>query len=170
MYHSLTSTQTLPITKALQHQIRSDNHQDTELEPGTSGGLQQERTLQKYIHHPRNIMKSPDEGQDETSSNKDVSTATTATAEAPHEKKPSASASESENGNEDAANSSGPQLAFKELMDVKERETFPEQLMKILDEEMAPNAMWWMPDGKAFAIKLDKVAEEVLDKFFQGSK
>jgi hypothetical protein len=30
--------------------------------------------------------------------------------------------------------------------------------------------MWWMPDGKAFAIKLDKVAEEVLDKFFQGSK
>lgn len=59
---------------------------------------------------------------------------------------------------------------FKELVDAKQRETFTEQLMKILDEEQAPSAMWWMQDGKSFAIKLDKVGEDVLDRFFQGSK
>lgn len=61
-------------------------------------------------------------------------------------------------------------LAFKELLDAQERESFPEQLMKLLDDEQAPAALWWMPDGTSFAIKTDRVGPEVLDRFFQSTK
>lgn len=47
---------------------------------------------------------------------------------------------------------------------------FPQYLMKLLNDEVAPNSLWWLPDGAAFAICPDKIAEEVLDKHFQKTK
>lgn len=47
---------------------------------------------------------------------------------------------------------------------------FPQYLMKLLNDEVSPISLWWLPDGMAFAINPDKIAEEVLDKHFQKTK
>jgi len=46
----------------------------------------------------------------------------------------------------------------------------PVVLMKILDEKMAPDAMWWLPCGKAFAINTGTAPGKILDKYFNGTK
>ena len=47
---------------------------------------------------------------------------------------------------------------------------FPQYLMKLLNDEVAPDALWWLPDGKAFALLPDKIGDQVLDKYFQKTK
>ena len=47
--------------------------------------------------------------------------------------------------------------------------TFPQRLMEMLDAKIAPDAIWWAEEGKAFAIDLDKF-EHVLHHHFQATK
>ncbi|CAB9506798.1 HSF-type DNA-binding [Seminavis robusta] len=47
---------------------------------------------------------------------------------------------------------------------------FPQYLMKLLNDDVAPEALWWLPDGKAFAIDPKKIDGQVLDKYFQKTK
>jgi hypothetical protein len=47
---------------------------------------------------------------------------------------------------------------------------FPRLLMKLLNDEAAPDAIWWLPDGVAFAIDPDKIPSQVLDSHFRGTK
>jgi len=47
---------------------------------------------------------------------------------------------------------------------------FPQYLMKLLNDEVAPDALWWLPDGEAFALDPLRINERVLDKYFQKTK
>jgi HSF-type DNA-binding len=47
---------------------------------------------------------------------------------------------------------------------------FPQYLMKLLNDEVAPAALWWLPDGNAFALDPKKIDGQVLDKYFQKTK
>jgi len=48
--------------------------------------------------------------------------------------------------------------------------SFPAKLMEILDKDMAPEAVWWLPGDKTFAVHSKKFATDVLDKYFQRTK
>lgn len=48
--------------------------------------------------------------------------------------------------------------------------TFPEKLMELLMEETDKEALWWLPDGEAFAINSKRFTKAILAKKFQGSK
>ena len=61
----------------------------------------------------------------------------------------------------------GATLANQEPSSVTQ--TFPQRLMEMLDMEVAPAALWWTEDGKAFAIDLSKF-EDVLHHHFQATK
>lgn len=47
---------------------------------------------------------------------------------------------------------------------------FPDRLYELLNTEAAPDSLYWLPGGKAFAIDQDNFATEVLDKYFQATK
>ncbi|CAB9506799.1 shock factor protein [Seminavis robusta] len=47
---------------------------------------------------------------------------------------------------------------------------FPKLLMKLLNDQVAPDALWWLPDGEAFAMDPHKIGPGVLDKHFRGTK
>jgi HSF-type DNA-binding len=47
---------------------------------------------------------------------------------------------------------------------------FPQYLMKLLNDEVAPTALWWLPDGQAFALDPKRIDGQVLDKYFQKTK
>jgi HSF-type DNA-binding len=48
-------------------------------------------------------------------------------------------------------------------------QTFPQRLMEMLENEVAPDSMWWTEDGKAFAMDLKKFGD-VLHHHFQATK
>lgn len=48
--------------------------------------------------------------------------------------------------------------------------TFPERLMELVMNETDKQALWWMPEGKSFAIDSKKFTKTILAKNFQGSK
>lgn len=48
--------------------------------------------------------------------------------------------------------------------------TFPERLMELVMNETDKQALWWLPDGKAFAIHSKRFTKTILAKNFQGSK
>lgn len=48
---------------------------------------------------------------------------------------------------------------------------FARLLMNLLNEEEAPDAMWWLPDGKSgFAINPKTLPKQILDLHFRGTK
>ena len=47
---------------------------------------------------------------------------------------------------------------------------FPDRLYELLNAEVAPGSLYWLPGGKAFAIDQTTFASEVLDKHFQATK
>ena len=47
--------------------------------------------------------------------------------------------------------------------------SFPQRLMEMLDQKVAPDTVWWAEEGKAFAIDLDKF-DHVLHHHFQATK
>ena len=46
----------------------------------------------------------------------------------------------------------------------------PDKIMEILLKEDAPEAIWWLDGGKAFAIQKEKFQKQVLDTSFRGNK
>ena len=46
---------------------------------------------------------------------------------------------------------------------------FPCRLMRVLQTEVAPESIFWLPDGDKFALHTENVAE-VLVRHFQGAK
>jgi hypothetical protein len=48
--------------------------------------------------------------------------------------------------------------------------SFPERLMELFEGEVAKDAMWWLPGGDAFALSPDLFPDQVLQKYFQGTK
>lgn len=46
---------------------------------------------------------------------------------------------------------------------------FPRKLMALLQQEKAPDGIYWLPSGDVFAMQTDKM-EDVLNKNFQGTK
>ncbi|CAB9519153.1 HSF-type DNA-binding [Seminavis robusta] len=48
--------------------------------------------------------------------------------------------------------------------------TFPERLMELIMNETDKRALWWLPDGKTFAINSKQFTSTILAKKFQGSK
>jgi hypothetical protein len=48
--------------------------------------------------------------------------------------------------------------------------TFPERLMELLNEEADKEALWWLPNGRAFAIQSRIFRDTILAEKFQGSK
>lgn len=47
---------------------------------------------------------------------------------------------------------------------------FPQYLMKLLNDQVAPESLWWLPDGLAFCLDPNKITDQVLDKHFQKTK
>lgn len=48
--------------------------------------------------------------------------------------------------------------------------SFPERLFELLEEEKEKDALWWLSDGDAFAIVPKVFPDQVLNKYFQGTK
>lgn len=48
--------------------------------------------------------------------------------------------------------------------------SFPERLMELFEGDVAEDAMWWLPGGDAFALSPDLFPDQVLQKYFQGTK
>jgi hypothetical protein len=48
--------------------------------------------------------------------------------------------------------------------------TFPERLMELLDDAVEKESMWWLEDGNGFCVVPKLFAENVLNKYFQGTK
>lgn len=46
----------------------------------------------------------------------------------------------------------------------------PDKIMAILLKEEAPDAIWWLQNGTAFAMQKEKFEKQVLDKHFRGNK
>ena len=46
----------------------------------------------------------------------------------------------------------------------------PDKIMTILLNEEAPDAIWWLKKGTAFAMQKEKFQEQILDKHFRGNK
>ena len=46
----------------------------------------------------------------------------------------------------------------------------PDKMMAILLTEEAPDAIWWLQKGSAFAMQKEKFQEKILDKHFRGNK
>ena len=49
------------------------------------------------------------------------------------------------------------------------RVRLPDKLMEYLNKEVS-EALYWMPEGEAFAFHTEKAQEQFLDKFFSGTK
>ena len=47
---------------------------------------------------------------------------------------------------------------------------FPDRLFELLNTEVAPASLYWLPGGKAFAIEQENFDKKVLDKYFQATK
>ena len=43
-------------------------------------------------------------------------------------------------------------------------------LMEILNDEVATDAIWWLPGGKAFAVDPDVTPSKILNVYFNGTK
>ena len=50
------------------------------------------------------------------------------------------------------------------------RVRLPDKLMEYLNKEVAPEALYWMPEGEAFAFDTEKAQEQFLDRYFSGTK
>jgi hypothetical protein len=48
--------------------------------------------------------------------------------------------------------------------------SFPERLMELFEGDLAKDAMWWLPGEDAFALSSDLFPDQVLQKYFQGTK
>jgi hypothetical protein len=48
--------------------------------------------------------------------------------------------------------------------------TFPERLMELLEDEKEPEALWWLGETDCFCIDPKHFPEQVLCKYFQGTK
>jgi HSF-type DNA-binding len=46
----------------------------------------------------------------------------------------------------------------------------PDKMMAILVSGEAPDAIWWLQNGTAFAMQKEKFQEQILDKHFRGNK
>ena len=47
---------------------------------------------------------------------------------------------------------------------------FPDRLYELLNIEAAPESLYWLPGGKAFAIEQENFSSQVLDRYFQATK
>ena len=47
---------------------------------------------------------------------------------------------------------------------------FPDKLRWLLDTEVAPEALWWLPEGDAIGINKDAFQEQLLEQEFRGNK
>lgn len=54
--------------------------------------------------------------------------------------------------------------------DIPASVAFLQKMMTLLNDETAPEALWWMPGSVAFGLEPDLLSTQVLDKCFQGSK
>lgn len=52
----------------------------------------------------------------------------------------------------------------------KGKARLPEKLMEYLNAEVAPEALWWLPNEESFALDSKRVQKEVLDVYFRGTK
>lgn len=50
------------------------------------------------------------------------------------------------------------------------RVRLPDKLMEYLNKEVASEALYWMPEGESFAFDTEKAPEQILNKFFSGTK
>jgi hypothetical protein len=50
------------------------------------------------------------------------------------------------------------------------QQSLPQTLMKLLQDESAPEALWWLPGGKEFAIDANVFPSKVLEVYFPGCK
>ena len=48
--------------------------------------------------------------------------------------------------------------------------SFARRLMKLLNDEEAADALWWLPDGKSFAIDPKTAPSKILDVHFRSTK
>lgn len=50
------------------------------------------------------------------------------------------------------------------------RVRLPDRLMEYLNNDVAPEALFWMPEGESFAIDTEKASEQILNRYFSGTK
>jgi len=48
--------------------------------------------------------------------------------------------------------------------------TFPDKLFELLQNEVEPTAIWWLPDGESFGINKELFEEKILNRYFRGNK
>ena len=61
-------------------------------------------------------------------------------------------------------------LSKPPLSDYEKCSIFPQKLMQLLKNEEAPDAIWWLQKGTAFAMQKEKFQSMILDKHFRGNK
>ena len=89
------------------------------------------------------------------------------------EEAPQAALSEEAAGQSQAAAAGNEETTTKEPQSAEAWDTpplnFPARLMQILQMEDPPEGIYWLPDGKRFAVSTEKI-EDVLVTYFQGAK
>ena len=53
---------------------------------------------------------------------------------------------------------------------IQQPNNLPETLMKLLNDEVAADAIWWLPCGKAFAVNPETAPTKIFDIYFNGTK
>ena len=53
---------------------------------------------------------------------------------------------------------------------VLDQNRFPDKIRLLLDQEVAPEAMWWLPEGDAVLVNREVFSREILIRHFRGNK
>ncbi|CAB9505295.1 HSF-type DNA-binding [Seminavis robusta] len=53
---------------------------------------------------------------------------------------------------------------------VLDQNRFPDKVRYLLDEQIAPDAIWWLPEGDALAVNRDAFSMQLLIRHFRGNK
>jgi HSF-type DNA-binding len=61
-------------------------------------------------------------------------------------------------------------IPYEQLLNKKGRARLPDKLMDHLDDGGLEDVIWWLPDGKSFAMDSKTVQEQILDVHFRGTK
>ena len=53
---------------------------------------------------------------------------------------------------------------------ILDQNRFPDKIRLLLDENVAPEAMWWLPEGNAVLVNKEAFCQQLLIKHFRGNK
>lgn len=141
----------------------------TSPEAGTDEGTQSETAAESQANAEKSMYATEEDGGEGTQSE------TAAASQAKAEKSATAKEeNESERIRTESAESKDAlqesKLKASGIEIPKTMMEFPAQLMNLLQRDVAPDAMWFLPEGEALAFDRDLFTKKVLDVYFRGMK